>query len=172
MIRSFFAAPASVAVLAVALAGCADGGPVEPRPSASRGQVYSAGAKMVGCMTGRGWQVGQFPDGSWGAPDGIPAARADAYDSDARQCAASFGLDKSPPPVTREIAEAHFAALTATSECLRGRGYEVPDPPQRERSVASMLNSGDPLWDPYEKAARAVDSPTELDQIYLDCPQP
>jgi hypothetical protein len=101
----------------------------------------------------------------------VPEAQHAQFTRDNAECVELYG-EPPPPPMTEAEATQLYDAMTATTECLRNLGWTTPDPPSREATVAAILDTGFPSWDPYQHVDEAVASSVELREIEQDCPRP
>lgn len=156
------------AAAAAALAGCAADDP-EADPGATVAPVEDYAANMVDCLTDRGWPVEATEDGGVRTTDGIPTEQGDQYEADRDECSAQFGYDQ-PPTVTRAEAEEIFDTLLGVAECMRDRGYSVPERPSEQAFVEALMDRPLPIWHPYD--AVPDDSISEKEAVREQCPVP
>ena len=135
LIPALFALTA-VPLLVVGLAGCAGdgGGGASPQVKSDSQVADDALAWDVanaGCLRGEGLDV-EDPSGDGGPRaalpmDGDPEVMAAAYE----KCTEKTNADLGPRPQTaaeQKRGEEAEAAMRETAECLREKGYDVPDP--------------------------------------------
>lgn len=142
-----------VVIVTFAGAGCTGGGDAEPSESAGS-EVSIAPAEdyetnMAGCMGDKGWNVIIIPEAEGGGITAeIPQAQAEAFRADNFACAAEFGYDQPPPPMSEEDARAYLAKVVEAAECVEDLGFEVPARPAEQDSLEGLMSVElDPRWD-------------------------
>lgn len=120
---------------------------------------------LVACLHERGWTEAEYDPADGGVFVELPAEQADLYRADREECREANPY--ATPEFTLERAKTYYDGLVATAECVRGLGYEVPDIPSEEVSVAGLVDDGDPQWDPFD----LVDDIHFVD-VQAECPYP
>lgn len=120
-------------------------------------------AALVAVLGGGGWVAAQpWSDEPLTLADGASSPSPSAW--------------VTPPVPPEETAGAYYDALARAGECLTDLGRPVPEPPDRDVSVRSMISGGgivDPLYDPYGQVLdEAQARPAEVDEVLTACPMP
>lgn len=104
------------------------------------------------CMVDRGWALalsGDSPAEGWDIA--VPEEQLDVYTSDDAECQAESGLaDLGPPMVSSVEAAELYDLLLDVTDCVRGLGLEVEEPPSRQTFVEALVTHPIPIWHPHE----------------------
>lgn len=102
---------------------------------------------MSRCLNEAGWAVELSPDGSIEAS--YPSEQRSQYLAAMQACQAEFGYDLPLPSLSPPEAEALLDQIVSAADCLRSRGFAVPEAPSRQASIDGLVSSRDPRWDIY-----------------------
>ncbi len=117
-------------------------------------------------MDEQGWDTRVTADGGLSAS--IPDEQLEQYQHDLDECAARFGYDEPPPPLTRQEAEAYYDELVQATECVRELGYPTPEPASKQATVEALMRGEGPPWLPHERLLDTDDGDA-LDHAAREC---
>jgi hypothetical protein len=159
----------AVLLAALLLTGCGSEDTATPDAARSLAPAEDFADNMHRCMSEKGWETEISWDGGLGL-SGVPADQVDQVDADVRECRERFGYDRPARIPSQQEAEELYDALMDVAECVRERGFPVPDPPSRQAYVEDFLTDGYVTWHPYDTVRQ--NAANELPQIAEACPAP
>lgn len=160
--RRRFSAVVSLAMVGLAVAGCASTGGPAPLPHAT--SQADALQRLGSCMQERGWDV-VVGDDSVQSPE-VPPEQTTVYNRDTDEC--STGLYPDSAAYSDEQWQELYDLTVANADCYEKAGFDVSDRPsfqvfkdtRGEWNVpAQVVESGQMYW-------------SELDRMNDTCPQP
>jgi len=159
------------AVMLVVIVGCAPAGDQPSTTPTQEGLSLSPRADQAyRCLVDKGWPVTISWDGGVDiTSDDVPAGQEERYDQDAEACWAP--LEEMTRDLSQEGIEELYEEELATRECLIAEGYQVDDPPSKQRFLDSYP---DERWMAYgaSDVTRAMADEESWRAINETCRQP
>lgn len=156
--------------MVMAIAGCTSmdqtGKAATTTASPAPSSKDDATAKMVRCLTEKGWEVKVGEDGR-SYEYSLPSSQRSQFQVDEKDCRHEFGLDVLPP-ITQQYAEHAYDVYLRAAECVRGLGHQVSDPPSKQAFVEELMRRRIASWHPYDEVMKS--DPNLHGQLERECP--
>lgn len=113
-------------------------------------------ANMVDCVNAQGFRMRVIEGGLGMEPDPVVSdsgGSAEAFAAAQAACEDRLGPFPNPAPLSAEEWAQGYPAQVDVVDCLREKGYPVPEIPTQESWVQQQLAPSAQTWTPYDRIA-------------------